>query len=111
MDSPIQIGDRITWIIPTVLVSYWRRKSSSGPFCSYHLYRKNDRSGSANVFGIISNQAVSGDLYSEAYYWIDNAVEYEAYTPEYNQVVDQTVASIEEDLKGRPEVTNCGVAR
>lgn len=106
MDSPIQIGDRITLDnSDSAGFTLETEEFEVVGFARNPLYiERMTRSGSANVFGIISDQAVSGDLYSEAYYWVDDAREYEAYTPEYNQIVDQTVASFEEDLEGRPEV-------
>lgn len=106
MDSPIQIGDRVT--LDNSDNSGFTLESEEFEvvgFARTPIYiERITRSGTANVFAIISDQAVSGDIYSEAYYWVDEARAYEAYSPEYNQVIDSTVATIEEVLEDRPEI-------
>ncbi|UUX33818.1 FtsX-like permease family protein [Fundicoccus culcitae] len=60
--------------------------------------------GNNNVYGVVIDSVIAGDLYSEAFYWVDAARELEAYTDEY----DQTVGAVHENLvvayDNRPEV-------
>lgn len=60
--------------------------------------------GGNNVFAVVTDTAVAGDIYTEAYYWVDAASQFDAYTDEYNQAVNSVHESLEVAFDGRPEV-------
>lgn len=106
METPIEIGDTIT-LDATSNSGFTLEQDSYEVvgFARTPLYiERMTRSGTENVFAILDERAVSGDIYSEAYYWVDEAKQYEAYSPEYNQVIEDAVASLETSLEDRPEV-------
>lgn len=58
--------------------------------------------GTVSVFAVVVDEAVVGDVYSEAYFWLDDAREFEAYSDEYQSVVEEHQLAMEESLNGQP---------
>lgn len=93
-EVPIQIGDQIQ-------VAYENPEDENGihldvksfevvGFAQNPLYMERTRRGTDyNAFGIIHEDSLSGDIYSEAYYWLEDAQGLMAYSPEYDAVVSE----------------------
>lgn len=58
--------------------------------------------GTVSVFAVVVEEAIVGDIYTEAYFWLNDAREYEAYSDEYNELLEQNQLAVEERLNGQP---------
>lgn len=54
------------------------------------------------MFAVIPEENVAGDIYSEVYYWVDEAAAYDAYSEEYDATTLASKLAIEESLNGQP---------
>lgn len=58
--------------------------------------------GTVSAFAVVAEDDVAGDIYSEVYYWLDEARNYEAYTEGYDAIALENKQAIEESLNGQP---------
>lgn len=58
--------------------------------------------GTVSTFAVVPEENVAGDIYTEVYYWVDEARDYEAYTEEYDALALDKKVAIEESLNGQP---------
>lgn len=58
--------------------------------------------GTVSMFAVIPEENVAGDIYSEVYYWVDEAAAYDAYSEEYDATTLASKLAIEESLNGQP---------
>ncbi|MGO4938425.1 FtsX-like permease family protein [Fundicoccus sp. Sow4_D5] len=58
--------------------------------------------GTVSTFAVVPEENVAGDIYSEVYYWVDEASAYDAYSDEYDAIALESKQSIEESLNGQP---------
>ncbi|XJS10117.1 FtsX-like permease family protein [Aerococcaceae bacterium WGS1372] len=105
MDEPIEIGDRISLDDPKMQgVNLKESDYTVVGFARSSLFiERITRSGSETAFVIVSDQAISGDIYTEAYYWVEAAQDKKEYTEEHNQVAQAAISRIEQAFEGRPE--------
>lgn len=60
--------------------------------------------GEQTVFAIVNNQAVKGDVYSEAYFWMGSTKDSSAYTDEYDKKLKAFVNELDYKLGNQAEV-------
>lgn len=58
--------------------------------------------GSLDGFAVVEESALSGDIYTEMYAQFDEAADYDAYSPEYENFIKEQTEAIEVLLNGRP---------
>lgn len=58
--------------------------------------------GIVTTFAVVPEENVAGDIYSEVYYWVDEAGDYDAYSSEYEAITLKSKLAIEESLNGQP---------
>lgn len=75
-------------------------------FASTPIYMdRSDRGVQGNsVFAVVLEEALSGDFYSEAFFWTDASSEYAAYTEEYDQAMSHFMDEIESALSDHPQI-------
>lgn len=108
LSEPISIGDRITLDYSNDSEGGIDLDQSEFDVVGFartpmYIERVTRSSGSA-VFAIVSDEAVSGDIYSEAYYWVEEAQDLPAYSEEYIAVIDQTTEQLETTFEDVPEI-------
>lgn len=58
--------------------------------------------GTVSAFAVVPEENVAGDIYSEIYYWVDEAAAYDAYSEEYDAITLESKLAIEDSLNGQP---------
>ncbi len=58
--------------------------------------------GTVSAFAVVPEEDVAGDIYSEIYYWVDEAAAYDAYSEEYDAITLESKLAIEDSLNGQP---------
>lgn len=106
LDDPIEIGNRIQLDDPKQQgINLDQKEYTVVGFARSSLFiERVTRSGSESAFAIISDEVISGDIYTEAYYWVEEAQGKQVYTAERDQLIQQAKKDIEVAFEGRPEV-------
>lgn len=66
---------------------------------------RNDRGVQGNsVFAVVLEEAISGDFYSEAYFWTGASEQFQAYSQEYESAMADYLDDIETQLEDHPQI-------
>lgn len=106
MDAPIELGDKISLDNPNQQgINLEQKDYTVVGFARSSLFiERVTRSGSESAFVVVSEQAMSGDIYTEAYYWVDEGQDKSVYTEERNQIIQEVMEDIELAFEDRPEL-------
>lgn len=74
-------------------------------FARSPLYMERSRRGNDyNAFAVVHEDNLLGDVYSEAYYWVEEAADDLAYTEEYNSAIVDSIVAIEQVGQAREDI-------
>lgn len=68
-----------------------------------YFERNNRGEGSVTVFGLVLDSVIESNIYSEAYYWSEEAKGMKAYEPEYEDQLAKLQKQLEARLASRPQ--------
>lgn len=117
--NSVKIGDTIELeqVEVAPLKGEVARKGTQGPylrqttfivsgFVNTPLYYSRISRGVGNINGyvLINSSAIEGDIFTEVLYWQKEAHQYQAYSLEYNTLLNNTQAKLEDAFQSRPEI-------